>query len=110
MARDALGAHARDELGLSEISSARPIQAALTSAGTFTAGAALPLLIAGLAPLHLLVPLVAIGSLVTLAILGAFGAKAGGAPVWRASARVTFWGALAMVITGGIGKLVGTSI
>ena len=109
-ARDALGSHARDELGISHTTTARPIQAALTSAATFTAGAAAPLLIAALSPGGALVPLVAAGSLIFLAGLGALGAQAGGAPLWRAAARVTFWGALAMALTAGIGHLVGTAV
>ena len=110
MAKDALGAHARDELGISEITTARPVQAALTSAATFAAGAAMPLIVVVVAPLSLLVPLVSVTSLVFLALLGAIGAQAGGANIARATIRVTFWGALAMAITAGIGKLVGTAI
>ena len=110
MAKDALGAHARDELGISEITTARPIQAALTSAATFAMGAAMPLLVVIIAPLNLLVPLVSVTSLIFLAVLGAVGAQAGGARVVRATVRVTFWGALAMAITAGIGKLFGTVI
>ena len=110
MAKDALGAHTRDELGISEMTTARPIQAALTSAATFTTGAAAPLVIAAIAPAHLLVGLVSAGSLAFLAVLGAVGAKAGGAPVWRAALRVTFWGALAMALTALIGRLVGTAV
>jgi VIT1/CCC1 family predicted Fe2+/Mn2+ transporter len=110
MARDALGAHAQDELGISEITTARPIQAALTSAATFTAGAALPLGIVVLAPQGLLVEIEAAGSLLFLALLGAIGARAGGAPMLKATLRVTFWGALAMALTAGIGRLVGTAV
>jgi VIT1/CCC1 family predicted Fe2+/Mn2+ transporter len=110
MAKDALAAHAHDELGISEMTTARPIQAAFTSAATFTAGAAAPLLIAALAPLSLLPLLVSAGSLIFLAVLGAVGAKTGGAPVLKATLRVTFWGALAMALTAGIGKLVGTAV
>jgi VIT1/CCC1 family predicted Fe2+/Mn2+ transporter len=110
MAKDALGAHARDELGISEVMTARPIQAALTSAATFSAGAAAPLLITALVPAALLAPAVSAGSLVFLAVLGAIGARAGGAGVLKAAARVTFWGALAMAATAGIGRLVGTAI
>ena len=109
-AKDALGAHARDELGILEMTTARPIQAALTSAATFTAGAALPLLIAVLAPIDRLIPVEAAASLLFLALLGIVGAAAGGAPVWRAAMRVTFWGALAMALTAGIGRLVGTAV
>jgi vacuolar iron transporter family protein len=110
MKNDALAAHARDELGISEITTARPIQAALTSAATFSAGAAMPLLAVLLSPSSLLVPIVSAGSLLFLALLGAIGAKAGGANVVRATARVTFWGALAMALTAGIGKLFGTVV
>ncbi|MBB3862097.1 VIT1/CCC1 family predicted Fe2+/Mn2+ transporter [Novosphingobium hassiacum] len=110
MAKDALGAHAHDELGISEMTTARPIQAAFTSAATFTAGAALPLGIVILVPGHLLVPVEAIASLLFLALLGSVGARAGGAPVWAATVRVTFWGALAMALTAGIGKMVGTVV
>lgn len=110
MAKDALGAHARDELGISEITTARPIQAALTSAGTFSAGAALPLVMVIASPASLLVPVVSITSLLFLAALGAIGARAGGANMFRATVRVTFWGALAMALTAGIGALVGTTV
>ncbi len=110
MAKDALGAHARDELGISEITTARPVQAALTSAATFSIGAALPLLMVVMSPAHLLVPLVSGASLVFLGLLGAIGAKAGGADVLRATLRVTFWGALAMALTAGIGALFGTVV
>lgn len=110
MAKDALGAHAHDELGISEITTARPIQAALTSAATFTVGAALPLAIVFLAPTVWLIPLVAVASLLFLALLGGVGARAGGAPVRAATMRVTFWGALAMALTAGIGLLVSTGV
>ena len=110
MAKDALGAHARDELGISEISTARPVQAALTSAATFAVGAAMPLLMVLVSPADKLVPLVSVASLAFLALLGAIGAKAGGADVVRATARVTFWGALAMGLTAGIGALFGTVV
>jgi VIT1/CCC1 family predicted Fe2+/Mn2+ transporter len=110
MAKDALAAHARDELGISEITTARPVQAALTSAATFSVGAAMPLLMVLLAPAGALVPIVSAASLGFLALLGAIGAKAGGANVLRATARVTFWGALAMALTAGIGKVFGTAI
>jgi VIT1/CCC1 family predicted Fe2+/Mn2+ transporter len=110
MAKDALAAHARDELGISEMTTARPIQAAMTSAATFTCGAALPLAVGILAPSSLLVPIEAATSLLFLGLLGAIGATAGGANVWRATARVTFWGALAMALTAGIGRLVGTAV
>jgi VIT1/CCC1 family predicted Fe2+/Mn2+ transporter len=110
MAKDALGAHARDELGISEITTARPIQAALTSAATFSVGAAMPLLMVLVAPANLLVAAVSVASLAFLAILGAIGAKAGGADIMKATIRVTFWGALAMAITAGIGALFGTAV
>jgi VIT1/CCC1 family predicted Fe2+/Mn2+ transporter len=109
-ARDALSAHARDELGVSEITTARPVQAALTSAAMFSGGAAMPLLMVVVSPSDVLVPLVSAASLGFLALLGAIGAKAGGAGIVRATARVTFWGALAMALTAGIGKLFGTVI
>ena len=110
MAKDALTAHARDELGISEITTARPVQAALTSAATFAVGAAMPLLMVVAAPASALVPIVSGASLGFLALLGAIGAKAGGANVLRATARVTFWGALAMALTAVIGKLFGTVV
>ena len=110
MAKDALGAHARDELGISEITTARPVQAALTSAATFSVGAAMPLLMVVVSPAGLLVPLVSVASLGFLALLGAIGARAGGANVLRATIRVTFWGALAMALTAGIGKIFGTVV
>jgi VIT1/CCC1 family predicted Fe2+/Mn2+ transporter len=108
MAKDALTAHARDELGISEITTARPVQAALTSAATFSTGAAMPLLMVVISPAAALVPIVSAASLGFLALLGAIGARAGGANVLRATGRVTFWGALAMALTAGIGKLFGT--
>lgn len=110
MAKDALGAHARDELGISEVSTARPLQAALTSAITFSAGAAAPLAVIALAPQQFQIPLVIATSLVCLAVLGFLGAQAGGAAPIRAVIRVTFWGALAMALTAGIGRLFGTSL
>jgi VIT1/CCC1 family predicted Fe2+/Mn2+ transporter len=109
MARDALGAHARDELGISEITTARPVQAALTSALTFSAGAALPILAAIAAPAPVISIVVGAVSLLALAVLGAIGARAGGASVWKPVARVTFWGALAMAATAGVGALFGVS-
>ncbi|HZI73248.1 MAG TPA: VIT family protein [Gemmatimonadales bacterium] len=109
MARDALGAHARDELGITAALTARPIQAALTSALTFAVGAALPLLIATLSPKHSLVPWVAGASLLCLGTLGGVAARAGGAPPWVGVVRVVFWGALAMGLTAAIGGLFGTS-
>ena len=110
MAKDALGTHLRDESGISEVTTARPIQAALTSALTFAVGAAMPLTMVVVSPADLLVWTVTIASLLFLALLGAIGAQAGGAPVWRATLRVTFWGALAMALTAGIGALVGTAV
>jgi VIT1/CCC1 family predicted Fe2+/Mn2+ transporter len=110
MAHDALGAHARDELGLSELHTARPIQAALASAGTFAAGAALPLLMVLVSPVSYLAPVVAVSSLVFLAIMGGVAARVGGANIWIGAGRVTFWGALAMAITAAIGALFGTVV
>ena len=109
MKKDALGAHARDELGISEITTARPIQAALTSGCTFTFGAALPLLTALVCPASILIPSVSVGSLVFLALLGAIGANAGGANIFKATARVTFWGAMAMALAAGVGAIFGVS-
>lgn len=110
MAKDALGAHTRDELGLSEAHGARPVQAALASAGTFAVGAALPLLLSALTPAGCMVIAVAAGSLACLATMGALAARTGGAKVWTGAARVTLWGALAMAATAGIGALFGTVI
>ena len=110
MKKDALAAHAHDELGISEITTARPVQAALTSAATFSVGAAMPLLMVVVSPASMLVPLVSAASLGFLALLGAIGARAGGANVLRATGRVTFWGALAMALTAGIGAIVGTAV
>ena len=110
MSKDALMAHARDELGISEVTTARPVQAALTSAATFAVGAAMPLLMVIVSPSSALVPIVFVASLGFLAILGAIGAKAGGADVPRATIRVTFWGALAMALTAGIGALIGAVV
>jgi len=109
MDKDALGAHARDELGMSEISNARPVQAAVASAITFAIGAGLPLLAAVMAPLSGLLPVVAGSSLVFLAVLGSLAARAGGASVATGALRVTFWGALAMAVTAGVGSLLGTA-
>lgn len=109
-ARDALGAHARDELGISDSLSARPIQAALASAGTFATGAALPLLTVVIIPGAYLIPCVAGSSLMFLAILGGLAALAGGASATRGAVRVTFWGALAMALSAGIGSLFGTVV
>ena len=110
MAHDALGAHSRDELGMSETVSARPVQAGLTSAATFAVGAALPLLTALVSPVPQLVPVVAATSLVFLVALGALSAGTGGAPVLKASLRVAFWGALAMGLTAAVGRLFGTVV
>ncbi len=109
MAHDALGAHARDELGISEITTARPIQAAITSAATFSVGAALPLIVAAFAPMASVTLWVAASALVGLALLGALGARAGGAPIARSVTRVVFWGALAMAITAGVGRMFGVA-
>ena len=108
MAHDAIGAHARDELGISETLRARPIQASLTSAGTFAVGAAMPLLVTAIAPAAGLIPIVSGTSLVFLAVLGGLAARAGGAGVTMGAIRVTFWGALAMALTAGVGSLFGT--
>lgn len=105
--KDALAAHAREELGISEITAARPIQAALYSAVTFAIGAALPLAVVLIAPLSWIMWAVGASSLVFLALLGSVAARAGGAPVLVAAARVTFWGALAMLLTSGVGALFG---
>jgi len=111
MAKDAISAHARDELSITHVTTARPVQAAITSAATFTTGASMPLLAAWLSPAgRPMIVGVSVASLLFLAILGAVGAKAGGAPVGKATLRVAFWGALAMAITAGIGKLVGTAV
>ena len=110
MAKDALGAHARDELGISEISTARPVQAALASAATFSLGAAAPLVLTLLSPPSWLLPAVSVGSLVFLALLGMIGARTGGAAILRPTIRVVFWGALAMALTAGIGALVGRAV
>ena len=106
-AHDALGAHARDELGINEIMNARPVQAAVASAGTFAVGAALPLLIAYIAPPANTVLFVAVMSLIFLAALGGLAAKAGGANMWKGASRVAFWGMLAMAATAGVGSLFG---
>lgn len=109
-AYDALETHARDELHITELTAARPIVAAFTSAATFTAGALLPLVLAAVLPMSQMVMGEAVGSILFLGLLGAVGAKAGGASPWKPVARVVFWGALAMALTAGIGRLVGTSI
>lgn len=108
MAHDALGAHARDELGISETLSARPMQAAFTSAASFAVGALMPLLAVALVPESTLIPVVSVTSLVFLAILGGVAARVGGANVRTGAVRVTFWGALAMTLTAGVGALFGT--
>ena len=109
MAHDALGAHARDELGIFETLSARPVQAALASAATFAMGAALPLVVLVVAPPQALIWGVAASALLSLALLGALAARAGGASVVHAAVRVTFWGALAMALTAGVGRFFGVA-
>ena len=110
MTRDALSAHARDELGISEITAARPVQAALASAATFSIGAAAPLGLVLVSPANWLLSVVSIGSLGFLAALGMIGARAGGADILKPTIRVTFWGAFAMALTAGIGALVGKAV
>lgn len=110
MAKDALAAHMRDELGISEVTTAKPIQAALTSAVTFAIGAALPLLVVFVTPLSRVVPLVMVSSLLFLALLGIISAYTGGARVIIGAVRVTFWGALAMALTAGVGSLFGAIV
>ena len=110
MTHDALGAHARDELGISDLTRARPVQAAFASAGTFSVGAALPLISVVLVPASLLTPVVAIASLAFLGLLGGLAARAGGASAMTGAARVTFWGALAMAVTYGAGALFGAVV
>jgi VIT1/CCC1 family predicted Fe2+/Mn2+ transporter len=109
MAHDALGAHARDELGIFETFRPRPVQAAVASAGSFAVGAAMPLLVTAVAPTTALIPLVSGTSLVFLALLGGLAARAGGAGVTIGAIRVTFWGALAMALTASVGWLFGTA-
>jgi VIT1/CCC1 family predicted Fe2+/Mn2+ transporter len=109
MVKDALESHARDELGISEATTARPVQAAMASAASFSIGAAMPLAMVLIAPQSLLIPAVAVASLAFLALLGAVGARAGGANIMRATLRVALWGALAMAVTAGIGHLLGTT-
>lgn len=109
-AKDVLGAHVRDELGISDATAARPIQAAFTSAATFTTGAILPLVVVALFPTAWIVVAVAITALFGLAALGAIGARAGGAPIGKSVIRVTFWGAAAMGVTAGIGRLFGAVV
>jgi VIT1/CCC1 family predicted Fe2+/Mn2+ transporter len=110
MAHDALGAHARDELGITDLSTARPLQAAAASSASFSCGALLPLVVVALVPLHMVLIAVPATALVFLASLGAIAARAGGAAMGLAAARVTFWGALAMAATAGIGELFGTIV
>jgi VIT1/CCC1 family predicted Fe2+/Mn2+ transporter len=110
MARDALGAHARDELDLSVSARARPVQAAFASAASFTVGAAMPLVAVFMVPSTLVIPAVSASSLIVLAILGGLGARTGNAVVWRGMLRVTFWGAFAMTATAAIGRLIGTTV
>jgi vacuolar iron transporter family protein len=107
MAHDAIGAHARDELGISEITTAKPLQAAIYSAASFALGAALPLGVAALTPTALLIPLVAVTALLSLAILGGLAASTGGAKIMPGVIRVSFWSALAMAVTAGVGALFG---
>jgi len=109
MQHDALGAHARDELGISDSLTARPVQAAFASAGTFAVGAVLPLLIVVVMPVSALMWAVSGSSLLFLALLGSVSARTGGAPVISAASRVTFWGALAMALTAGVGALFGVA-
>lgn len=110
MLKDALGAHARDEIGLSEILTARPLQAAMTSAVTFATGAVLPVAVAALLPQALVTPVVMASGLVLLAILGALAARVGGANLWRGAFRVMFWGALAMGVSALVGHLFGARV
>jgi len=110
MKKDALGAHARDELGISDTLIARPVQAAFASAGSFAVGAALPLLLVVVVPASVLLWTVSLSSLLFLALLGALAARAGGSPVLQSAWRVTFWGALAMGLTAGVGKLFGAVV
>lgn len=109
-AKDALAAHARDELGLTEVAAARPVQAAISSAASFTVGAALPLGVVFLSPATYLIPVVSAASLAFLALLGAVAARAGGASVSMGALRVTFWSAAALAITAGVGRLFGVSV
>ncbi len=109
MEKDALGAHARDELGLSEITRARPLQAALASAATFALGAVMPLIAVLLLPEATLLPGIAVIVLILLTVLGALAARTGGAPIFKGILRVTFWGLVAMAVTAGVGRLFGTT-
>lgn len=110
MEHDALAAHARDDIGISESNTARPVQAALSSAAAFTVGAALPLAVAWLLPGPGLMAAVAVSSLFFLALLGTLAARAGGAAMWLGAVRVTFWGALAMALTAAVGRLFGVAV
>jgi len=110
MAHDALGAHARDELGLTEIHTAQPIQAALASALSFAVGAVLPLLAVLISPSNMMISIVVVSSLIFLGIMGILAAKLGGANIWVAALRVTFWGLLAMLATALVGRLFGTTV
>lgn len=110
MARDALQAHARDELGITATATARPVQAAIASAATFTTGAIVPILAAIVSPAAVVVPVVFAVSVALLALLGALGARAGGASLLKPTVRVTLWGALAMAVTAGIGALIGKAV
>ena len=110
MAHDALTAHARDELGISDMTTARPVQAAFASAGTFAVGAAMPLLTVLVTPSAVLIPVVIATSILFLALLGGFGAHAGGAPVIKAALRVTVWRAYAMALTAAVGEMFGAVI
>ncbi len=108
--RDALGAHARDELGITDAAHAAPVGAAAVSALTFAAGAAVPITSAALAPVPLVLPVVAVATLLALAVLGGIGARVGGATILRGSLRVTFWGAVAMAVTALVGRLFGVAV
>lgn len=110
MAQDALGTHAREELGITETLSARPIQAALASAGAFSVGAVLPLLMVLVSPVENLIVVVSAASLIFLVFLGVLAARVGGANVWKGALRVGFWGVMAMALTAGIGTLFGTVV
>jgi VIT1/CCC1 family predicted Fe2+/Mn2+ transporter len=110
MTKDAIGAHARDELGIAVGTRARPVQAAIASAASFTLGAAMPLVAVLVAPAALIIPAVALSSLMFLALLGALGARTGNATLWRGTVRVTFWGAFAMAATAMIGRVIGTAV
>ncbi|MDD4615628.1 MAG: VIT family protein [Alphaproteobacteria bacterium] len=110
MKKDALGAHARDELGISELTTPRPVQAALASAAAFSIGAIFPILTTIIASIQFLVPIMFVATLFFLAALGCTGARAGGANMFNATIRVAFWGALAMTVTAGVGEIIGKAI